>query len=511
MKVVIYIRVSTQGQALEDKYSLRAQESELTSYVKNMGWHLVDIISDVDSGGKFAKAGLQTVMDFAEEGKMDIVLVLDQSRLSRLDGLHWEMLKAVLKENDVKLAEPGRMVDLNDDVQEFMSDIQNWFARRGRKDIVKTMMRGKRQMMREGRPWGRVPYEYIYDKNTRIVSINEQYAWSIPMIDELYLKDQLGMLAIANRLNEVSWTAAGKPWNERTVHHRLVSKAFHGVMEKTFASGETITIDDVYPPLRTLETYNEIQKEMQLRSKVYRPNFTKKHKRVHMLRRVDIKCGHCERVIAVENHGRTVNNVPYFYLKHGRKRRLSDGLTCDISINTARLDHNLSKAIKDILTNESLAKQYIDIDFSHDDFKQLQKNQKQLDKNIIKLQNKIDRLVDLYLDGEFDKNDLDKRKQNIENELSTYKEQKAQTDSKIELMERNQWNYDMIQEYMIIAQDFDDNLTQLERSQMIGNLFPKATLYKDKLILQAVMPNGAPLDVEVKIDEDMNTWHHTKK
>ena len=85
MRVVIYIRVSTKMQAADDKYSLRAQKTELEAYVKRQKWQLVDIKKDVDSGGKFDKKGLDELMDMADSGKMDAVLVLDQSRLSRLD------------------------------------------------------------------------------------------------------------------------------------------------------------------------------------------------------------------------------------------------------------------------------------------------------------------------------------------------------------------------------------------------------------------------------------------
>ncbi|UTW69902.1 recombinase family protein [Anaerobacillus sp. HL2] len=81
------------------------------------------------------------------------------------------------------------------------------------------------------------------------------------MIDKLYLDEQLGMKSIADRLNQVSRTPSGTLWNETLVHRRLVSKAFHGVMEKTFANGEVIAIEGIYPPLRSNETFEKIQDE----------------------------------------------------------------------------------------------------------------------------------------------------------------------------------------------------------------------------------------------------------
>jgi len=515
MRAVIYIRVSTKGQALEEKYSLRAQQTELTAYVQKMGWQLINTINDIDSGGNFEKQGLQTVMNLADEEKIDVVLVLDQSRLSRLDGLHWEMLKAVLKENNVKLAEPGSMIDLNDDIQEFMSDIQNWFARRGKKEVVKTMMRGKRQRLREGKPWGKVPYEYIYDKQTQTISVNDKFAWAIPMIDDLYLKQQLGLVTIAKRLNEISLTPAGKLWNERTVFHRIASKAYHGIMEKTFENGETISIPNIFPPLRTQETYNAIQEEKRKRTTQYKiSSYTKQKykKHIHFLRRTSITCGLCGYKIYLSQHGN--RSKPSYYLKHGRKARLADQSVCDISINSVRFDENILNAIKDILTSEELAKQYIDLDNNEKDIDIVKANIKKIDKKIQKQHIKIERLMDLYLDDEsFNKGMLDEKKKSIENELTMYQKRKNELNIKLKMLQKKEWNYSLIFQYMESARYFNEDLTNLERAQLVGTLFPTATLYESYIMLHGQHDTGLPIDVKVPINPNPypTRGRHAKK
>lgn len=162
MRAAIYIRVSTNLQ--EKKYSLRAQTTELHRYVKQQEQRLVDEFQDIESGVKLHKKGLNALLDIVEEGKIDVVVCIDQDRLSRLDTISWEYLKSTLRENKVKIAEPGTIVDLDDEDQEFVSDIKNLIAKREKKALVKRMMRGKRQRMREGKGWGQAPYEYYYDK-----------------------------------------------------------------------------------------------------------------------------------------------------------------------------------------------------------------------------------------------------------------------------------------------------------------------------------------------------------
>ncbi|MFX3616095.1 MAG: recombinase family protein [Sporolactobacillus sp.] len=509
MRVLIYIRVSTKMQAAEDKYSLRAQHTELLNYAKKMEWDVVDIKKDIDSGGKYEKKGLEAVMDMAEDNKMDIVLVLDQTRLSRLDGLHWEMLKAVIKKNNIMLAEPGKMIDLNDETQEFMSDLQNWFARHGKKEVSRTMMRGKRQMMREGKFWGKVPFEYIYDKQTKTATLNKDYTWTIPMIDELFLKQQLGYVTISNKLNDVKWQPNGRPWNETLVYRRLISKAFHGVAEKSFSTGETITIDDFYPKLRTEEAYRAIQQEILRRHNQYRAYWNPSGK-LHFLRRTKMTCGECGRVIALEQHGSPKQKNSHFYLKHGRKKRLADQSVCDISINTIRCDHNIITAIKEILKSEKSAKNYINLQNNDKEINSLKSKIKLIEKRIGILNQKMDRLMDLYLDGGFDKNQLETKKNGIDKEIAINQKNASEEIIKLDMMEKKRWNYSVVYQYLEIAKNFDTDLTDLERAQLIGTLFPTATVYRDKIVLHAVLKIGTTFDVTVKVDPNPFTRNVSK-
>lgn len=505
MRCAIYIRVSTKLQ--EDRFSLGAQSSELNTYATKQGWNIVGQFKDVDSGGKLNKKGLNELLDVVEDGAIDVVLVIDQDRLSRLDTVAWEYLKSTLRENNVMIAEPGLLTDLANEDQEFISDIKNLIAKREKKAIVKRMMRGKRQRMREGKPWGKPPIGYTYNKAEERYETDEKWSWVIPLIDKLYLEDQLGMKVISDKLNEVSRTPSGTLWNETLVYRRLISKAFHGVMEKNFANGETIAIEGTYPPLRTLETYEKIQEERRIRATHYKATSRRKEN-LHILRRTASMCGVCGRKLSLQQNG-TLEN-PTYYLKHGRKRRIKDETVCDISINTKRFESNLIQAIKDILSGEEQAKNYIKLDINKDDIKQLESQIKKLDKTIRDLQGKLDRLLDLYIDGAFKKDDLLKRQTEIENELNSHSNEKKQLSAKYEALKKKEWNYEMIYDYLEFAEDFDTELTPIEQTKLVGDLFPTAVLFRDKLIMKAEINGEIPVEISVPIDSDLAGWHHTK-
>lgn len=505
MRTALYYRVSTKLQ--EDRYSLSAQRTELTNYANTQGWTIVKEFKDVDSGGKLDKQGLNALLDLVEEGRIDVVLCIDQDRLSRLDTIAWEYLKSTLRDNGVKIAEPGHIVDLSNEDEEFISDIKNLIAKREKKAIVRRMMRGKRQRMREGKGWGKAPIGYLFNKKTQEYEIDDKWSWVIPMIDDLYLNQQLGMKSIGDELNKISKTPSGTPWNETLVHRRLISKAFHGVMEKTFSNGETITLDDIYPPLRSKDTWEKIQKEREKRSKQFKAT-SRQRDDLHILRRTAVTCGDCGRKVMLSQHG--TRKTPRYYLKHGRRVRMKDQSVCDISINTIRFENNIMQAIKEILLSEETARKYIDLNQDESEIKILEKQLKANESQLTKQQAKLDNLLDLFLDSPFSKERLTKKQFEIENEIDNIKQISQPLKAKLELLKNESWSYDLVLEALEAAENFETEFTPLQRAKMFGDLFPKAVLYTDRLMLLFNL-KGAPLEIAIPIEPDPYVWHHTKK
>lgn len=493
MRVAIYIRVSTKLQ--ENKFSLKAQIGELTRYAQHQGWIMVGIYRDVDSGGKLDKKGLNQLLDDVDDDKADVVLCIDQDRLSRLDTVAWEFLKSQLRDNDVKIAEPGRIVDLANEDDEFISDIKNLIARKEKKNIVKRMMRGKRQRTREGKGWGKPPFEYDYDKNTSTYSINEKWAWVIQFIDDLYLKENLSDKAITDRLNDICKTPTGKLWNTQHVRQRLNSKSYHGVMEKDFSNGETVTVENVYPKLRSEHTWQLIHAQRAVKYQRRNPIYP------HILRDVYTTCGSCGKKLLLKQTGDQKYSLHY-YLGHSTeysKPTYSEG--CGLSINTIRIEFNLIQAIKDILTSEETAKRYIQFEYGQLDIDQLNEDIAAANKQLGVVQQKLDNLLDLYLDGAFSKDALNTKKVTLENERDLHTTKKRQLEAKKEAIQANMFNYDTVYQYLQIATRFEVELEESEKQQLVGRLFSSGVLYEDKYVLQGNMA-GITFEITVPVAEN---------
>ncbi|WP_214737472.1 recombinase family protein [Exiguobacterium sp. s162] len=490
MRTAIYIRVSTKLQ--ENKYSLKAQTEELTKYANAQGWEIIEQFKDVDSGGKLDKVGLNALMDCVEEGRVDVVLCIDQDRLSRLDTISWEFLKSTLRENGVKIAEPGNITDLTNEDEEFISDIKNLIAKREKRSVVRRMMRGKRQRTREGKGWGKPPMEYHYDKNTGTYSINKEWSWIIPFIDDLYMNKGYSDWQIAQELRKIGKTPNGKEWSDVHVRQKLKNKAYHGIMEKKFSNGETITVDDIYPPLRTPEEYERIQEK---RASKFR---RRKEEFPQLLRRTHLTCAKCGRKLTIHMSGDRKYAL-HFYIKHSRRESQKD---CYVSVNTVRVEANLVAAIKSILTSEDAAKKYVQLDYDAKDLQQMENDLKNANDLKNTTQAKIDRLLPLYLDGIWSKEELEKQKGMLESELKVHVRRIKQLTTKRELVKSNMFNYDMVIQYLAVAERFDVLLTKEEQMNMIGQLFPTGTVYDDHVMLHGHLPNNAPLEVRVAFEPD---------
>ncbi|ARK25960.1 hypothetical protein SporoP37_15630 [Sporosarcina sp. P37] len=501
MRTAIYIRVSTKLQ--EDRYSLNAQTTELTRYAQSQNWQIVDIFKDVDSGTKLDKDGLEAMLDQVEDGKIDVVLCIEQDRLSRLDTIKWEYLKGVLRENRVKIAEPGSVVDLANEDDEFISDLKNLLAQRSRRDLLRKMMRGKRQKTREGKVWGKQPEEYCYNKDTEEITVNEERSWLIPYIDDLYIEKRLGATAIATELNKISKTAEGKRWTSQQVLSKLKNPAYHGVLQKSFSNGETITVPGVYPLLRTELMYARIQNELNRR-------YRRKPADPHFLRDVTVICASCQKEISVKKQYTYSRNKSQRYglyvLTHTNEKTLSD-CPAKPSINDKRIKHRIAQAVKDILTDTDKIADYIDSDFDEAELARLDVDVKRLEKMKTDVSGKMDKLLDLYLDDKWPKEKLDERHRFLEKQAQQIQNDLAERKRKRDLIQKDKLNFDTVAEFFGVASRFEELLDPIDQQKLIGSLFPSATLQGDVLILHALLPQEVNVDVKIRIE----TMEETKE
>jgi site-specific DNA recombinase len=84
MRAAIYIRVSTERQAEEDRVSLEAQEADCRAYCESRGYQVVEVYRDVGySGASKNRPAFQRMLKDARAGKFDVIIAWKSDRLFR--------------------------------------------------------------------------------------------------------------------------------------------------------------------------------------------------------------------------------------------------------------------------------------------------------------------------------------------------------------------------------------------------------------------------------------------
>ena len=103
-KVVGYMRVSTEGQVVEDKFGLAEQQDIIEDYCTRNNLNLLRIYEDEGIGGANLekREGLQKLLQDAETDGFDEVIVAQLDRIARNLFLQLWIEKELLK-NEVKI------------------------------------------------------------------------------------------------------------------------------------------------------------------------------------------------------------------------------------------------------------------------------------------------------------------------------------------------------------------------------------------------------------------------
>lgn len=104
MNVALYLRVSTAEQTVEP------QRMELQRYAEQRGWSISAEFSDVISGSKSSRAGLDSLMRVVRAKAVEGVLVVKMDRIARSLS-HFAQIVAELDKYGVALVCPGQGID----------------------------------------------------------------------------------------------------------------------------------------------------------------------------------------------------------------------------------------------------------------------------------------------------------------------------------------------------------------------------------------------------------------
>ncbi len=251
MKCAIYIRKSRENDS-KPGYRLTVQREQLPAFAKQQGWS--SIIYD-DGHASAARGKVEQLPERSKletdirAGKVDIVLVIELSRLSRDDTMQdyvaWLTLCADYK---VKLATLTRTLDPSENSDWMLLLMEGGFSSVEMKVLTGRMAEGRRQAFLAGKfLGGQCPKPYAYDK-----------AEKKPVVDETLLKECETIWTLAETMSAKA-IAEKQDLAEITVR-RMISDdrlLFYQALRVDPETGEQISCE--WDPVMTAERAERIR------------------------------------------------------------------------------------------------------------------------------------------------------------------------------------------------------------------------------------------------------------
>ncbi len=164
MEAVIYLRVSTQGQAI-DGYGLDVQEQACRTHAESSGLSVAAVLRDEAVSGMLPaheRPGLMDALGMLKDGDADVLIVARLDRLARQLTTQEVILAEVWKDGgEVHSADSGKVFkdDPDDPMRTAMRQMAGVFAELDRAMTVKRLRDGRRaKAAKGGKAVGAYPY-----------------------------------------------------------------------------------------------------------------------------------------------------------------------------------------------------------------------------------------------------------------------------------------------------------------------------------------------------------------
>ena len=257
-RTAIYIRVSTQEQAIEG-YSIQAQTERLQAYCKAKGWGVFHTYTDAGfSGSNMERLALSQLLEDVEAGRVDCVLVYKLDRLSRSqkDTLH--MIEDIFLANGCDFVSTSENFDTSTPLGRAMIGILSVFAQLEREQIRERMAMGRTERAKsglwQGGGWIPIGYDYVDGKLVR----NPIRAAAVRDIYDLFLS--------GTPITSIKLTVNKK------YALNLSDTTVHSVLSHRLYVGDIVWMGNIYKgqhePLVDMVTFSRAQKLLHSRARI---------------------------------------------------------------------------------------------------------------------------------------------------------------------------------------------------------------------------------------------------
>ncbi len=457
IKVAAYCRVSTDSE--DQANSLESQQNYFQQYIERQPfWDLSEIYVDEGITGTSTKKrhSFNRMVADARAGKFSLILTKEISRFARntLDSIYYTR---ELKALGVGIIFITDSLDTRDEDAESRLTI---FAMMAQEESRRTSGRvkwGQKRRMEQGVVFGRDMLGY--DVKSGKLTINEEGAEIVRLIFHKFVNEGKGSHIIARELREagIRTSTYMKDWSNTVILRVLRNEKYCGdlIQKKTFTPNylthekkrnrgeeELVTLRDHHEPIISREMFDRAQNELARRA----PNEEQKAK--HSNRYCfsgKIKCAVCGRSFVARSKKRRDNSTYkawrcYAGARNGAPHldKIGNVVGCSCpSLN----DEDAKQLVKMVVQNLHMDRESIIANLTDIIKTATQEPDGKTDKleaKLAQLTAKKQRLLEMYLDREIEKEGYKTMSERLEREIAGYQSELAALQKQAELQKNRE-------------------------------------------------------------------------
>ena len=434
-RAVLYARVSGDDRKNEGR-NLQSQLDMCREYAQERGWRIVAELSEDDRGAKGSSLDLEKLnqaLEMARAGEYDVLVVREIDRFAR------SLAKQLLVEEELKRTGVEVEYVLGDypDTPEgrLNKNIKAVIAEYEATKITERLTRGRRNKIKSGRvvPCGPTPYAYLVVENDgeKALEICEDQAKIVRLIYDWYTgigRERKCARAIAKTLHDMRVPTYGDLHPGRTRKQRGFA-CWHNAAVRNILKNELYAGNWHYgdlsipvPAIVSREIWDAAQKrrkENKLRAKRNRKN--------HYLLSQRVRCGECNGAMSARTHRTGGKSYPYYYCwTKSEKAYYVD----KCSLPLFRADH-VDAMVWDWVKGWLCDPKQIASGLAAYQANQQERNAptvarlETLDDLLVSNRAQLERLLDLYVAGDFPKEMLTERKARLAATITALETEKA--------------------------------------------------------------------------------------
>ena len=456
-RVAAYCRVSTDNE--DQVNSFESQQRYFRRYIEeHPDWELYEIFADEGISGTNTKKrkAFNRMIEEAKSGAFDLIITKEISRFARntLDSIYYTR---ELKRYGVGVIFMNDGIHTLDGDAELRLAILSSIAQEESRKTSERVKWGQKRRMEQGVVFGRDMVGY--DVRDGKMYINEEGAKVVRLVFRKYVNEGKGIHVIARELREegIPTMRYVKDWSDTVIRRMLRNEKYCGdlVQKKTYTPDflshekkynkgqeEFVIIRDHHEPIISREMFEEANRIMDSRSESFKGK-SKYSNRYPFSGK--IKCGICGSSFVARYKPRKDGSIYkawrcYNAVRNGRLRKDRDGneIGCSgfslreedlvhiMSLVCRSLKYDREKIIKNLL---SVIRSVIAMDMGGNDAENLREQIKEIE-------NKREKLLDLYMSGDISKDEFLRARRKYDDEITELQERIDGTDRRKALGDR---------------------------------------------------------------------------